>query len=308
LCDKTYIMPPKKDKVTISDQSEESVMDMLRSMSAQLNSMNTRMMNFDEKIEKIDHIDSEVRSLKVLLQDLKSENVQLKRKAKENDHKLSEMNERNNLLENRINSLEQHHRSWSARVLNIPLTQEEESNNCAVASKVYDLVLLPILRGAVERKLLPEVPRVEQLLEMAHILPGKAGEPKPVIIRFYNRNVKEIVFKTKKYYAPRAEGGRGGGRRPSGDGGDRSGGGGGRSSSGDLAEEAGGFEGRGRYSFPLYEDLTRATFKKMRALADDDRVKACWSVKGQLRFVLHRSPNDVKKVVSLMDTLDTILG
>jgi hypothetical protein len=78
------------------------------------------------------------------------------------------MNEKNNVLENRLNNLEQHHRGWSARVLGIPLTPEDESDNYAVAAKVYDLALLPILRGAVERKLLPAIP--------------VTGDPKPVIV------------------------------------------------------------------------------------------------------------------------------
>jgi hypothetical protein len=36
-------------------------------------------------------------------------------------------------------------------------------------------------------------------------------------------------------------------------------------------------------------------------------VKSCWSAKGQIKFVLHRSPADVKKVVSILDTLNDIL-
>jgi septal ring factor EnvC (AmiA/AmiB activator) len=72
---------------------------------------------------KIDTIDNEVKGLKVLLNDRKLENSQLKIEAKENEKKLQDMNERNNQLENRLNNLEQHHRGWSARALNIPLTQ-----------------------------------------------------------------------------------------------------------------------------------------------------------------------------------------
>jgi hypothetical protein len=266
-------------------------------MSAQLN-------NMENRLAKIDEIDSDVKGLKILLNDLKSENKQLKAEAKENEKKLQDMNERNNQLENRLNQLEQHHRGWSARAINIPLTQEEEANNYAVAEKVYNLLLLPILRGAVERKLLPEVIQLDQLLEVAHVLPGKPGERKPIIMRFYNRNVRDIIFRIKKFYAPRERPNNGGG-----------GGGGGRGGHGGAAggdaggetEDAGGFEGRGKYMFPLYEDLSRAAFKKMRAIADDSRVKACWSVKGQLRFVLHRNPNEIKKVSSLLEPLDSIL-
>jgi len=162
-----------------------------------------------------------------------------------------------------------------------------------VTNKVYNLALLPILQGALERKQLHNIPSVEQLLEVAHVLPGKDGDPKPIIMRFFNRNTKDLIFRLKKFYAPRI----------SGSGGIGGGGGGARA----RAEEAGGFEGRGKYTFPLYEDLTRATFKKMRAIAEDSRVKACWSVKGQLKFVLHSNPNEIRKVASLLDPLDSIL-
>ena len=305
-------MGPKKKP----DDEDSSLMDMMRSMSAQLTSLNTKMENMELKMGKIDVIDAEVKGLKVLLNDLKAENKILKEGSRETDRKLNQMNDRNNALENRINSLEQHHRGWSARVLNIPLSSEEESDNSIVIEKVYNLVLLPILRGAVERKMLPNIPTAEQILEIAHVLPSKPGTVKPVIMRFYNRNVKDIIFKLKKFYAPREEP-RGGGARGAngGQGAGRSGAdvpGGGAERSGaerSGAEElGGGFEGRGKYSFPLYEDLIKAAFLKMRTIANDNRVKACWSSKGQIRFILHKNLNEVKKVVSLLDPLDLILG
>jgi archaellum component FlaC len=288
-------MPPsKKDKVTNPEiEDSASLVEMMRTMSAQLTSQHQQLASMDSKLAKIDTIENEVKGLRVLLSDLKEENKQLKQEAKVTERKLSDMNERNNQLENRLNSLEQHHRGWSARVLNIPLSPDEEKDNDAVAGKVYNLALLPILQGALERKQLHNIPSVEQLLEVAHVLPGKDGDPKPIIMRFFNRNTKDLIFRLKKFYAPRI----------SGSGGIGGGGGGARA----RAEEAGGFEGRGKYTFPLYKDLTRATFKKMRAIAEDSRVKACWSVKGQLKFVLHSNPSDIRKVVSLLDPLDTIL-
>jgi hypothetical protein len=217
------------------------------------------------------------------------------------------MNVKNNALENRINNLEQYNRSWSARAMNIPLSEQEASDNNTVAAKVYDLLLLPILKGAVERKQLTAVPTVDQLLEIAHVLPGKAGHPKPVIMRFYNRNVKELIFKLKKFHSPREVNSNTGG---GGTGGGRAGGGGGAvggAVGGAAEEEGGGFEGRGRYLYPLYEDLSRASFLKMRAIANDNRVKACWSIKGQIKFTLVNSPNEVRRVISLLDPLDDIL-
>jgi hypothetical protein len=255
-------------------------------------------------MEKLDTVENEVKSLKILITDLKNENSKLKADLHNSEKKLEEMNDRSNSLENRLNSLEQHHRGWSARILNIPLSKKEESDNFKVREKVYHLALLPILRGAVERKILATVPDIEQLLEVAHVLPGPVGFPKQIIIRFYNRNLRDICFRLKKYYAPREEARSPGGGGTSGG----SGGGVGDSEWGPPGREAaGGFEGRGKYCFPLYEDLIRAAFQKMRAISKDSRVKACWSTKGQIKFILHSNLNEVKRVSSLLDPLDTIL-
>jgi hypothetical protein len=53
-----------------------------------------------------------------------------------------------NNLETRFNNLDQHHRGWGVRLLNIPLNMEEEMDPQAVRQKVYELALLLILTGA----------------------------------------------------------------------------------------------------------------------------------------------------------------
>jgi uncharacterized protein YoxC len=281
-----------------------SLQQMMKVMSGQLADIN-------KKLEKIDTIESDVRGLRVLLNDVKQENKQLKEEVKKKEQQLQDMNVRLNHQEDRLNSLEQHHRGWSARVLNVPLNQEEESDNIRVRDKVYNMALLPILRGAVSKNLLPSVPTAEQLLEVAHVLPGPTGQPKPVIMRFYNRHVRDVCFRLKKHFAPREErgstggGGAGGGGARGGGGGGGGGAAGGGGAGGDREE--GGFEGRGRYLYPLYEDLTRSAFQKMRAISKDSRVKACWSVKGQIKFILSSKPEEVKRVNSLLDPLDIIL-
>jgi hypothetical protein len=273
---------------------------MMRRMSGQLS-------DITKKLEKIDVIESDVRSLKTLLNDVKQENKVLRAEVKKKEQQLEDMNARLNHQEDRLNSLEQHHRGWSARVLNVPLTQEEEIDNIKVRDKVYNTALLPILRGAVSKNLLPGVPTAEQLLEVAHVLPGPAGQPKPVIMRFYNRHVRDVCFRLKKHYAPRMERGSTGGGGAGGGGAWGGGGGGAAGGAGAGDQEVGGFEGRGKYLYPLYEDLTRTSFQKMRAIAKDSRVKACWTVKGQIKFILHSKPEEVKKVNSLLDSIESIL-
>jgi hypothetical protein len=110
--------------------------------------------------------------------------------------------------------------------------------------------------------------------------------------------MREIIFRLKKNYAPRMH--------PR-DGGNRGGGTGGDGASGGARRAGGGEEDRGKFSYPIYEDLTRATFLKMRAISQDERVKSCWTIKGQIKFTLKKNENEVKKVVSLLDPLDSIL-
>jgi hypothetical protein len=299
-------MPAKKDTqkkssaVVNSDEEEPSMLDLIKDMSTQLRGLTSKM----------DNIETEVKGLKVMLTDLKNENKQLKAEARENERKIAELSDHNNKLEDRLNSLEQHHRGWSARILNIPLPEGEHDND-SVRDTVYSLALLPILKGAVSKKLLREVPTAEQLLEVCHVLPGKPGQPRPIIMRFYNRNVRDIVFRMKKYFAPReGSDGVGGGAASSGPGfAGNTGVAAARASSAgaDGGGDPGGFEGRGRYAYPLYEDLTRAAFMKMRALSQDSRVKSCWSIKGQIKFILHSNVKEIKKVSSLLEPLDTIL-
>jgi hypothetical protein len=65
-----------------------------------------------------------------------------------------------------LNNLEQHHHGWSARILNIPLPDGDHDND-TVRDTVYNLALLPILRGAASKNLLLEVSTADQLLKVA---------------------------------------------------------------------------------------------------------------------------------------------
>jgi hypothetical protein len=123
---------------------------------------------------------------------------------------------------------------------------------------------------------LPCVPPVEAILETAHVLPGKANQAKPIICRFTNRDIKATIFKHKKEFAPREIGG----SRPHG-----------RAS---------------RYLYLFFDDLKRTNFSKMRALAADERVSACWTSNGVIKYKLVDS-QEIKKVSCVFDSVDKIL-
>jgi hypothetical protein len=285
-------MPPKKNPV-VEPSEDSDLYTLVKSMSIQLANVNTKM----EKVDAIEDIVTEVRTLRVLLEDLKAENRQLKTEMKDKDKKLADMQEQLKTQDIRLNNMDQHHRSWSARVMNIPLTEEEEFDTNAVINKVYELALLPILTGAKNAGLLMQIPSAHQLLETAHVLPGnlKPGQFKPIIFRFYTRNLKNLCFRLKKEHAARVPGGtRTGGREE------------GRPEDVERGGERGGYKGKGRYCYPFYEDLTKTNFTLMRNISKDSRVQACWSSNGRILFKLQDS-NIVKSVGSIHEPIDSLL-
>jgi hypothetical protein len=180
-------------------------------------------------------------------------------------------------LKTSLNNLEQHGRSYSVRVNNVSLEGVDEREPPAIIKKVYDSVFLPILKGAATKQAISSVPTCYETIEMAHTLPGRGDRPKAIIVRFFNRNVKTLLFRHRKEFAVKAE----------------------ASGSGPGAD-------RVRYAFPFHDDLTRDTYLKMKALQADPRVHACWSTGGSLRYKLSEA-GDVKRVPSVYASNDDIL-
>ena len=214
------------------------------------------------KLEKLDKMEQ-------TMDEIRTENRQLRAALTAKDDEIQSLN-------HRLNELEQYTRGSSIRVLNVPLTNEEERDNGKVADKLYNLVLLPLLEGALEKGAIQDIPTREQLIEKAHIRPGKQGEHKPIIARFFNRELRAVCFLHKKEFANRV-----------------------------LAATAN--ERAGSYCFPFYEDLTKANFTMMRTIGAHKDVQSCWSVNGQIRFKKVDS-TVVKKVLSIYDTVDNIIS
>ena len=288
-------MPPKKNTSIQSDEdaSLADICRMLKHQGEQQSLQGEQLAKITTQMSKVDLIEAEVKDLKTLIVSLRDENKELKAEVKQKDIQLDNMQQTVNGLESRLNNLEQHHRGWGARVLNVPISEAEESDTEATINKVFNLVLRPILEGAVSAGRLPAVPSATQVLEMAHVLPGRPGSPKPIIMRFFSRHIRNICFQFKRDFGAREpETGASGASQREGD-----------------PNRNGSREGsarRGRFCFPLYDDLSKQTLLKMRAISQDERVSACWTVNGSIRFKLKES-DSVRKVVSVMDPLEMIL-
>jgi hypothetical protein len=236
--------------------------------------LNGKLDGMDKKIDALESLPARLAKMEKLLTKVNEENGILRKAMQQKEEQI-------NSLTLKLNSLEQHHRSWSIRVSNLPIPQNEETNNKAVSKVVYDALLCPILQGAVDKGDLPVLPSAVDTIEYAHILPAKDGAKKPVIVRFRDRMIRDVVFANKREHAPRSRSNSQRQRRTD----DRPGG----------------------YLYPFFEDLTKLNFAKMRAIANHESVSACWSSRGQLKFKLNNSEN-VKSVRNVLDSVENIIA
>ncbi len=179
-------------------------------------------------------------------------------------------------LKTKANNIEQYNRQWSVRVLNVPIPAGDETDPLKVMHMLFNTVLLPILQGALSKGLIRAIPECEEILETAHILPGNNSKPKPIIARFYSRNIRAMVFRLKREFATKTT----------------------TTSSGST---------RQTIKYPVFEDLTRDTFNTLKSLSNDTRTGAVWTVNGSIRYKLS-GETEIRKVSDIFDDVNTILG
>ena len=257
-------MPPKKappqhpsqDQPLIIDEDFAKLIDDLKSEYG--TRLEAHGIRFDKLEASLREAKGEIQKLKEALQVKEKEVINIKQKA---------------------NDQEQYIRSWSIRILDLQIPQDQDCSDTSVVMKhVFNQVLAPILRGAVSKGLLHAVPSPDQVLETAHILPSKPGQIPPIIARFYSRNIKALMFRLKREFAKKAD-----------------------------PTPAQATSRTPKPAHPFYEDLTNTNFLKMRSLASDPRVMSCWSVAGQLRLRLNNS-EAIHKVRNIYESTDTIIN
>jgi hypothetical protein len=233
--------------------------DLKAGMSARLASITSKLTTMDDLLTRLSRKTS----------------PQNRARGKEQDHWWHDKQ-----LEFGLKKADQYQRSWSVRVANVPLTSEE-NDSITVKKKVNDLALRPILVGAHQKGLISSVPDMDNLMEVAHILPANVGTVKPIITRFYNRYLRSVCLMLRKELAPRMARDQGGQGGCFGSGQDNR-----------RWEACGdGLDGPRNYYFPGYEDLKRANILKMRQLSLHSRVQSYWTINGQLEFKPVNSAN-----------------
>jgi hypothetical protein len=188
-------------------------------------------------------------------------------------------------LKEKINDQEQYVRGWSIRVLNLKIPPDEATDPEKVMLHVFNRILEPILQGALAKKLISSIPPPHTIMETAHILPAKPDTINPVIVRFYTRNIRNMLFRLKREFAPKEPAGSGSGATRRGE---------------PRSTEA------GRYLYPFFEDLTRINFDKLKSIASHPSVQSCWSAGGVIRFKLKNS-DAIRKVKSVFADLQDIV-
>jgi hypothetical protein len=224
----------------------------------------------EEMNDKLSTLMEEVRSLKDTLKEVKSENVVLKEKLQQQADEIA-------VLRNEMNDREAHARSWSLRVINVPIPEGQETDNKIVMHAVYNSLVVPILEGAKTKGDITVLPTCENIIEVAHILPGRSAK-KPVIVRFMSRFWRSLMFKHRREFAPREAA---------------------------ASTSAGGRPARMLY--PFYEDLTRITFRQLKSIQADERVTSAWTVSGAIRFKV-QDDDTVYKVSTIYETVEDIIG
>ena len=158
------------------------------------------------------------------------------------------------------------------------LPNGDKTETEVVMQTVFDKALRPIFEGAKNRGLITSIPDCTDVLETAHILPAKSSDrPKPIIARFYSRNIRAMIFRLKKELAPTTS----------------------------ITTREG--ERRTVQQFPIYEDLTKPAHQLLQDLLKDPRTGPVWTIGGHIRFRL-KGDDTVRKVVSVFDTVEDILG
>ena len=130
--------------------------------------LNDKLEIMEKKIDALNGLPGTVARLEAMLEASNAKNANLHAAL---EHKEMQMT----TLQLKLNSIEQHNRSWSIRINGMTVSNEVEKNAAAMKQSVFANLLQPILAGAVECGDLLEVPSAEQLLETVHVLPSKDG-------------------------------------------------------------------------------------------------------------------------------------
>ena len=248
-------MPPKSDK---SDTKLDQILEQLKQLD-QLTPM----------AQKIDQLHSSLGTLKEELGSLTFT-------VQGHEDCLTALETDMMAQKELANNQQQQLRSLTIRLLNVPTTVGESTNNFAwLRDIVYNRFLTPLLAAAKDNSVLSEIPPMNSLIESCFrpyaAIPDKL--PPPIIIKLTNRPLKIEVMSNKK----------------------------------ELPKLTAFETSAGVTRFILVEDLTPDNHRCLAALSKSKLTGKVWSVDGRIKYTMADKPNDVLTVKSVFDPITTIL-
>ena len=206
---------------------------------------------------------------------LQAKVIQLETSVSKLESSVDSLNQEVLTLKEKENTREQAERGNTTRLFGLSMGQDEGTGpdfGPALAKRVYDSIIKPVLASAKLNKHLETLPSLPNAIrEVYRIKPsnklptGNQSPPPPVIIKFASSAVKSAFFRNKRASLP----------TPSAD------------------EKAAGTK-----HYSVVEDLTVVTYKLLREMNDCAEVDKVWSVEGRLRFTLVGDSNKIVKKVS----------
>ena len=228
------------------------------------------------QLKALGPIQATLEDLKASICDVKEDVRSLQYEVATHGDRLAAL-ERDMLIQQDIaNGQQQHLRSLTLRLLNLPVVPgETEDNNAGLRTRVYDTVLKPLLTAAKAAKDLSSVPQVTTVIEACfrpfNSTDQDKGHP-PVIIKISSKPIKIALLKNRKSLPKPAE----------------------------KSTEK-------NTRLILVEDLTPATHKMFAAISKDKDTDKTWTINGTIKYTRLGHPT-VYTVKSVFSPLNMVLG
>jgi hypothetical protein len=223
--------------------------------------------------QKLDLIVAEMATIRVAVEEftkLSGKVTVLESKASAQDTIIVSLVAEVKHLKEQVNGHDQFGKLNALRILNVPGSDSETG----LAACVYDTVLKPILAAAKLKGDLTTLPQVgttiTEVFRAGRFSQGANKPPPPIIVKFTTPSIRLAVLKNKRINMPPPL-----------------------------------VAGAKRYI--IVEDLTPSTHRKLKELAEDDRVEKAWTM-GGLIWATTKKNKVPFKVRSIFDSNDFILG
>lgn len=216
------------------------------------------------------------------LEDLRSSVGTIKEEVKSLRFEIDTHGDRLNILEKEMldlksisNSQQQHLRSLTLRILNLPVVPgEADDNHAGLRSRVYDTILKPLLTAAKSAKDISSIPQMSTIIEACfrpfNAAASSNSNPPHVIVKLSSRPIKIALLKNRKHL-PRA-------------------------SSDDKSAK-----------IYLVEDLTLHTHQLLVSISRHKDVAKAWTVDGSVKFIMV-GKSTVNTVKSAFEPIEKILA